>query len=93
MKAVQIGSAVKVADENGVVHDALVTQPWGSGPGPDGTTEYDESKGPVQLAINVVFVSADPSKRDCYGRQTEHLSSCMHRSASGGCPGRYWWQE
>jgi hypothetical protein len=91
MKKVQIGSPVKVVDEFGVEHDGLVTQPWGSGP--DGAQEYDDSDGKqVTLAINVVFVSGDQTKTDTYGRQTEHLSSCVHRSIKGECPGRYWYQ-
>ena len=91
MKTVQNGSAVKVVDEVGVEHDALVTRAWGNNPAE--AQEYDDSDGKVvHLAINVVFVSADPNKMDCYGRQTEHLSSTAHRSSVGSCPGRYWWQ-
>lgn len=87
MKTVQIGSAVQVLDENGVQHHGIVTNCWPS------VAEYDEATGGP--AINVVFVSADESKTDCYGRQTEHLSSTMHRNAAGAaaCPGRKWWQE
>ena len=91
MKSVQIGSPVKVVDEVGVEHDAIATATWGANPA--GMQEYDDSEGKkVFLAINVVFVSADPEKTDCYGRQTEHLSSVAHRSSVGECPGRYWWQ-
>lgn len=85
-RKVNIGTRVKVKDEFAVEHDALVTNAW-----PDGV-EYDDA-GTVNLAINVVFVSSDPSKQDQYGRQTEHLTSVMHRSACGDCPGRHWWQE
>ncbi len=92
MKTVQIGSAVKVVDEVGVTHDGLVTAAWGQNP--NEAQEYDDSEDKVvHLAINVVFVSADENKRDCYGRQTEHLSSCAHRSSVGACPGRFWYQE
>lgn len=85
-KTVTIGSKVKIKDEHGVEHDALVTNGF-----PEVFT-YDDA-GQVFQAINVVFVSADPAKTDCYGRQTEHLTSVMHKSVSGECPGRFWWQE
>lgn len=92
MKTVQIGSLVQVVDEVGVQHAGLVTAAWGSNP--NEAQSYDDSEGKqVHLALNVVYVSADENKRDCYGRQIEHSSSMMHRSAAGGCPGRYWWQE
>jgi hypothetical protein len=39
--------------------------------------------------LNVAFLSADESKVDQYGRQTEHLSSCSHRDGTTA-PGRYW---
>ena len=87
MKTVQIGSAVKVVDETGNERNGLVTNCW-----PPEGVEYDEAA-QVHLAINIVFTSADVNKLDCYGRQTERLSSVMHRSMKGECPGRYWWQE
>ena len=89
MRTVKIGDAVKVVDEVGIEHDALVTASWGSGS--QGEQQYDEAE-QVFLAINVVFVSSDPLKTDCYGRQKEHLSSVAHRSVKGECLGRYWWQ-
>lgn len=91
MKRVTVGNAVKVVDEFGVEHDGLVTAVWGD---PNGavTFEYDDSK-PVHCLINVTYVSNDPAKTDCYGRQLErNLTSTCHRSAAGGCPGRYWFQ-
>lgn len=88
MKTVTIGSAVQVLDEFGNQRHGIVTNCWPA------EAEYDDSEGKqVQLAINIVFVSNDPAKTDCYGRQTEHLTSVMHRSAAGQCPGRKWWQE
>lgn len=89
MKTVKIGDVVQVLDEQSVQHAALVTNVWTDG---KPHAEYDET-GVVQLAINVVFVTADKAKTDCYGAQTEHLSSVSHRSAAGNCPGRFWWQE
>ena len=86
MKTVSIGSAVQIKDEHGVQRNALVTNAWPA------TIEYDDSQ-PVHLCLNVVYVSADEAKQDCYGRQTEHQTSCMHRSTAGECPGRFWWQE
>ena len=85
MKTVTIGSPVQLLDENGVQHTGLVTNCW-----PE-VCEYDETKGGP--CINIVFVSANPAKTDCYGRQKEHLSSTMHRNNAGQGPGRYWWQE
>lgn len=44
-------------------------------------------------SINVVYVSADETKRDPYGNQLERMSSLQHRevaAASMGTPGRYW---
>ena len=89
-KTVKIGDMVNVVDEVGVEHKALVTASWGPG-GDEGQT-YDDTQ-PVHLAINLVFVSSDANKRDCYGCQTEHLSSVSHKSTAGSCPGRYWWQD
>lgn len=88
MKTVKIGDTVKILDENCVEHDALVTANWGQQDA-SGVTQFEEGKhGPC---INVVFVSADPAKTDCYGRQTEHLSSVQHKDSPGVAPGRVWW--
>jgi len=85
-KTIQIGDAVKAKDEFGVERNALVTNCW---PNP---ATYDDS-GPVSLSLNVVFMASDVNKTDCYGRQTEHQTSCCHKTAAGECPGRFWWQE
>ena len=79
METVKIGEAIKVVDEVGVQHDALCTTNWGND-----TTEKN--------TINVVFVSKDPAKRDQYGQQKEHLSSCQHRDVTTA-PGRYWFKN
>ena len=85
-RSIKIGDAVKAKDEHGVERNAIVTNVW---PNP---ATYDDA-GVVTLNLNIVFVSADESKNDSYGRQTEHQTSCGHRSAAGECPGRFWWQE
>ena len=73
---VKQGQAVKVVDEIGVLHDGLVTANWGNDDRPS-------------TCVNVVYVSKDPNKRDTYGQQKEHLSSCSHRDSTPA-PGRYW---
>lgn len=80
MRTLSKGMAVKVVDEVGTLHDGLVTNNWGH-------TEVENGKaGPT---INVLFVTADESKRDQYGDQIERLSSCSHKLNSHA-PGRYW---
>lgn len=73
-----IGDAVTVVDESGVVHDGLVTAIHGE--------ERDDWK-PL---INAVFVSADATKYDGYGRQIERLSSLSHESHPHAAGGRFW---
>jgi hypothetical protein len=76
--APQIGDVVKVVDEQGHHHNALVCANW----------NYEGSDTP---SLNVVFVSDDDSKVDSYGRQIDrHLTSVVHRS-SQSAPGRYWY--
>lgn len=75
MASPKIGDAIKVVDEVGVEHDALVTVYWGG----------EDPTGP----LNAVYVSSDASKHDPYGRQLERLSSLSHKSKTSA-PGRYW---
>lgn len=75
-EVVKIGDATFVVDEVGKLHHGLVTENWGT-------------EGSPSNCVNVVFLSADPAKRDQYGRQSEHLSSCSHRDMTTA-PGRYW---
>lgn len=75
------GDHIKVVDEHGVLHDGLVTNSWG-----DQVVEAGKA-GPT---INVLFVTADASKRDQYGDQIERLSSTSHKLNSHA-PGRYWY--
>ncbi len=82
---VVLGDPVWVVDETGGGHMALVTAvhgPW-----------RDVDGNPFVPCINVVYVSADPTKRDPYGQQTERMSSLQHYSVvakSMPRPGRYW---
>lgn len=82
-RTISIGDAVKVVDEVGVLHDGLVTQQWGQ----PGRVIKDGENPP---AINVMFLSADETKSDPYGRQIERLSSCSHRSMTTA-PGRFYY--
>ena len=82
-RTLKIGDPVKVVDEQGRLHDALVTQQWGQ----DGGVVKVGHSPP---AINVLFCSSDPEKMDPYGRQIERLSSCSHKSTTTA-PGRYWY--
>lgn len=81
-RTISIGDHIKVRDEQGTLHDGLVSQQWGE----PGRVIKDGAQPP---AINVLFVSADTEKTDPYGRQIERLSSCSHKSVTTA-PGRYW---
>lgn len=70
------GDHVVVVDELRIRHDGLITVYWGA----------EEPN----MCANVVYVSADESKEDPYGRQIERLSSCQHKSGVGNENGRYW---
>ena len=71
----KVGEVIRVTDEHGIEHDALVTIYFG-GSYPDG-------------ALNCVFVSNDESKNDPYGRQLERLSS-VSRQSQHTAHGRFW---
>jgi hypothetical protein len=78
---VAAGDPVKIVDEVYAEHDALVTTVHGTF-----TTTFVP-------CINVVYVSADPAKRDPYGQQVERLSSVQHYSQGPSGmprPGRFW---
>jgi hypothetical protein len=75
------GDPVKVVDETYGEHTGLVTAVHGT---------FSDSYTPC---INVVYVTADPAKRDPYGAQVERMSSLQHYSqgpANMPRPGRYW---
>lgn len=75
----QIGDAVKLKDESGEDHDALVTAIHG--------VETDQ----WMPLINAVYVTSDKSKYDPYGAQLERLSSLSHRDHPHAPRGRYYW--
>lgn len=81
-RTLDIGDHVKVRDEHGDYHDALVTNHWGAG-------RRTLKEGESLPTINVLYVSNDPAKRDPYGNQIERLSSCVHKTMTDA-PGRYW---
>jgi hypothetical protein len=81
VRPVKPGDPVKVVDEVYGEHTGLVTVVHG---------QFSEAYTPC---INVVYVSADPDKRDPYGQQIERMSSLQHyeQGPSGMTrPGRYW---
>lgn len=72
------GDAVIAVDEYGVRHNALVT------------IYHDGGMERPNMACNVVYVSADPSKHDPYGQQVERLSSLSAKSETTAPSGRYY---
>lgn len=62
-----VGQAVIFVDSHRVDHPALVTNVW-------------KDFGGGYPGCNVVFVSADESKTDPYGRQVERATSVAHQS-------------
>lgn len=73
--SIKVGQAVCLLDEVGTEHVGLVTAVHG----PSATS-----------ALNVLYITDDPTKRDPYGQQVERLSSISHRDNAGGAAGRYW---
>lgn len=77
---VKPGDAVKIVDEKYGEYVGLVTCVHGN------FSDYIP-------CINVVYVSADETKRDPYGQQVERMSSLQHLSQGPSNmprPGRYW---
>lgn len=81
VRVLRIGDVVVYLDEHRKRHNALVTIWHGC---TDGETVEDfkrkyDAKGPP--AINLLYVSSDPTKTDPYGRQLEQRqSSVIHGS-------------
>ena len=73
-RKLEVGSNVVYVDQYGKPHNALVTVVWGDPTG--------------QPGCNVVFVSADESKRDQYGSQIERETSVVHATLQSA-HGRY----
>jgi len=77
------GAHVIYVDEHSKQHDALITASWGR-------KELDLDDPNTYVGpINLVFVTLDPDRRDQYGQQKEHRSSCVHKSHQLA-PGNYW---
>lgn len=73
----RVGQSVIFVDPTGKKHTAVVTADWSTKTFPVG-------------ALNVVYVSDDPTKGDTYGRQIERATSVPHKdnqSAFG-----YFWE-
>lgn len=71
------GQHVTFVDPVGVEHHALVTADW--------STRTFEGPG----AINVVYVTGDPEKKDPYGLQLERATSVPHQN-NQSAHGYYW---
>ena len=70
----KIGDAVTYVDEIGEERDALLTAVHGTSDDP---------------SVNLVFVSADESQHDPYGRQISRRSSVVYQ-LNQGAHGNYW---
>jgi hypothetical protein len=70
-----VGTVVTYYDEYGRPAPALVTRIWGEKLG--------------ECSINLVHVSLDASRKDQYGRQTEHVTSVVQKAAQSA-HGRYY---
>ena len=84
----EVGSHVIYFDSMGVPHDALVTI-WWMGPNevPTYRAENDEP------GCNLVYVSGDLLKKDCYGRQSEHATSVVHKSKQNAHGYKWCWPD
>ena len=90
VELVRVGDVVRVVSESYEPAIALVTAVHGKFPEEQ---EGETPGGKFIPCLNVVFVSADESKRDPYGRQVERMSSLQHYSQGPNempRPGRYW---
>lgn len=77
----EVGDTVIFHDVHGRPHHALITCVHG-------TFEQNVELKNVSC-VNLVHVSGDPARQDGHGRQTEHESSCVHKS-NQGASGYYW---
>jgi hypothetical protein len=69
-----IGQAVVFVDAQGKRHDALLLAVHGD---------------TAHAAVNLVYVTKNPDKRDPYGQQTERCSSVVHQ-LNQAAHGMYW---
>lgn len=84
------GQAVVYCDEFAVMHDALITNCWGSKWDPSQPSRQCTPTDPGNMppSINLVYVGADAQK-DQYGQQIVHACSVGHQSVIAS-PGRWW---
>lgn len=77
---IEVGESVAFVDPTGRTHEALVTTVFAAGhPGTD--DNYP--------AINLVYVSDDPSETDQYGRQIKRYTSVVHETKQAA-HGMFW---
>lgn len=79
-----VGDKVTYVDEVGVPHDALVTNRW------DGRAEDSADNIDPKMAINVVYVTDDPSQKDQYGWQIKRAASVQGEASGVTAHGRFW---
>jgi hypothetical protein len=79
------GDLVEYVDENGHKHNAIVSACHGN----EANVWEKEDGTKVLPVINVLYVSADETKTDPYGRQIERASSVQH-VAGTTAKGRFW---
>ena len=84
----KVGAAVKFVDAYGQVHDALITRWWDGSDSGMKIESYTSQYG--DPGCNVVYVTSDERKEDSYGRQTERMTSVVHKSKQMPTPGMYY---
>jgi hypothetical protein len=103
-KSYTIGQAIVYVDPTGVRRPALVKCWWAQWPEgtetkypdrarfpdlPDEVAEYYKALCQGEPGCNLVFVSADVERNDNCGRQTEIVTSAVHKSRQAA-HGNYW---
>lgn len=77
----EVGDVVVFHDEYGRPANALITCVHGS---------FESAVQNKDIScVNLVMVHLDPKRTDQYGRQTDHRSSCVHKTRQGAS-GNYW---
>jgi hypothetical protein len=84
----KIGGHVIYVDEWGIPRDALITVWWC---GDNEVYAYIADNG--EPGCNLLFISGDEKRKDSCGRQSEHSTSVIHRTAQPA-HGTYWcWED
>jgi len=86
----EVGQHVIFVDPKGRRREALITawwQAWISQPPDYKETILDPNAG--EPGCNLIVVSEDEKKDDTFGRQSEHETSVVHKSAQNA-PGNFW---